>query len=171
MPKEPQSTKEHRETGPKSVTAAIITMSDTRMLETDESGRLIKELLEGNGHKVVRHTVCKDEPSQLNKEMDRLLALGVDIIIIDGGTGVSPRDITVETVGLRLEKRIEGFGELFRQLSYEEIGSAAMLSRAMAGVCQGAVVFCLPGSPEAVRLGMGCLILPELGHLVGLVRK
>jgi len=171
MPEEPPSVREHKEKSPKSVTAAIITMSDTRTIKTDDSGKLIKEMLEGNGHRVVRHTVCKDEPSQLNKELDKLLAMGVDTIIINGGTGISKRDITVETVGLRLEKRIEGFGELFRKLSHEEIGSAAMLSRAMAGICQDAVVFCLPGSPEAVRLSMARLILPELGHVVGLTRK
>lgn len=162
--------KKHRVEGPKSVTAAIVTVSDTRTPETDESGRVIKAALAKKGHKIDRYAVCLDEPSRINKEFDASLATGCDIIIFNGGTGIAPRDVTVETVGLRLEKHIDGFGELFRQLSYEEIGGAAMLSRAVAGTCQGRIIFCVPGSPEAVRLALDHLILPELGHMVGLVK-
>ena len=171
MPRAPRSTKDHREKGPKTVTTAVITMSDTRTHETDESGLIIKELLEGYGHKVIRHVVCRDEPSLLNEELDRILSVGVDAVLINGGTGLAPRDISIETVSLRLEKKMDGFGELFRLLSYEEIGSAAMLSRALAGTSQGVLIFCLPGSPDAVRLGMDKLILPELSHIIGLVKK
>jgi molybdenum cofactor biosynthesis protein B len=162
--------KKHRVEGPKSITAAIITVSDTRTAETDESGRAIKDALVKKGRRIIRYAVCLDDPSNINAEFDASLATDCDIIIFSGGTGIAPRDITVETVGLRLEKRIDGFGELFRQLSYEEIGGAAMLSRAVAGTCQGKIVFCVPGSPDAVRLAMQKLILPELGHMVGLVK-
>jgi len=162
--------RKHRVEGPGTVTVAIVTVSDTRTADTDESGRVIKDFLRKKGHKVARHAVCLDEPSKINAEFDASLATGCDIIIFNGGTGIAPRDVTVETVDLRLEKRIDGFGELFRQLSYEEIGSAAMLSRAIAGTCQGKIVFCVPGSPDAVRLAMQKLILPELGHMVGLVK-
>jgi len=160
----------HRIAGPKSVTVAIVTVSDTRTAETDENGRVIEDALVRNGHKVIRYAVCLDEPSKINAEFDASLATGCDTIIFNGGTGISPRDLTIETIGLRLEKRIDGFGELFRQLSYEEIGGAAMLSRAVAGTCQGKVIFCVPGSPDAVRLAMQKLILPELSHMVGLVK-
>ena len=160
----------HRVEGPKSVTVAVVTVSDTRTPETDENGRVIRESLVKKGHKVVRHAICLDEPTKINKELNASLATGCDVIIFNGGTGIAPRDVTVETVGLRLEKRIDGFGELFRHLSYKKIGSAAMLSRAVAGTCQSTIVFCLPGSPNATKLAVDYLILPELSHIVGLVK-
>ena len=156
---------------PKSVKVAIITVSDTRTMNSDDNARIIKNLLEKEGHRTVKQSICVDEPFLLNRELDDSLDAGVDAIIINGGTGIAPRDITIETVGLRIEKKIDGFGELFRQLSYQDIGSPAMLSRAVAGTFAGVAVFCLPGSPEAVRLGMERLILPELSHLVGLMKR
>ena len=162
--------RKHRAAGPKSVTAAVITVSDTRTRRTDESGRVIEEMLIAKGHKVVRRGICLDEPSKITAEMDISLAADCDVIIFNGGTGIAPRDVTIETVVPRFGKRIDGFGELFRHLSYREIGSAAMLSRAAAGTIGRAAVFCLPGSPEAVSLAMKNLILPEIGHLVGLIK-
>lgn len=162
--------KKHRVEGPKSVTAAIVTVSDTRTYKTDESGRLIEAKLIAKGHKVVRHGLCMDERSRIDKELKASLATDCDVIIFNGGTGISPRDITFETIAPRLEKRIDGFGELFRQLSYKEIGSAAMLSRAVAGTIGEVVVFCLPGSPDAVSLAMKDLIIPELSHIIGLTK-
>ena len=167
----PRSTRAHKERSPKSVTAAIITMSDTRTPETDDSGRIIRQLLKSGGHKVVQHVICRDEPSELNRELDQILSRNVDTVIVNGGTGVSPRDITIETISLRLEKKLDGFGELFRMLSYDEIGSAAMVSRAVAGTCGDVVIFCLPGSPDAVRLALKKLVLPEITHIVGLVKR
>jgi len=102
--------------------------------------------------------------------LDSSLATGCDVIILNGGTGLAPTDITIEAVNPRLEKRLEGFGELFRQLSFQKIGSAAMLSRAIAGTCKDTLVFCLPGSPEAVDLALNGLIIPEVGHMVGLIK-
>ena len=170
MIKTPRSTKEHKERSPKSITTAIITMSDSRTLETDESGRAIRDFLESDGLKVAQHVICKDEPLELDQELDNALAAKVDAIIINGGSGVSPRDVTIEVVSPRLEKTMEGFGELFRMISYQEIGSSAMLSRATAGVCNGVAIFCLPGSPDAVKLAMNRLILPEIRHIVGMIR-
>jgi len=170
MAKRSSTAKKHRVEGPKSVTVAIVTVSDTRTYKTDESGRLIEERLIAKGHKVVRHGLCLDEPSKIEKELRASLATGCDVVIFNGGTGIAPRDVTFETVAPRLEKRIDGFGELFRQLSYKEIGSAAMLSRAVAGTIGEVVVFCLPGSPDAAALAMEDLILPELSHIIGLTK-
>src|SRR5512136_2133720 len=141
MPERSKTAKKHRIEGPKSVTAAIVTVSDTRTYETDESGRLIEELLIAKGHRVVRHGLCLDEPSKIEKELKASLAIDCDVIIFNGGTGIAPRDVTVETVTPKLEKRIDGFGEIFRQLSYKEIGGAAMLSRAVAGTIGEVIVF------------------------------
>ena len=162
--------KRHRIEGPKRVTAAIVTVSDTRTYKTDKSGGLIEKMLVAKGHRVVRHGLCSDEPPKIMKELDASMATGCDVIIFSGGTGIAPRDVTIETIAPHMEKRIDGFGELFRQLSHNDIGGAAMLSRAMAGTCQGKVVFCLPGSPDGVRLAMSRLILPEIRHIIGLVR-
>ena len=170
MVRTPPSVKRHREEGPKSVRAAVITVSDTRTPDTDDNGKYIRQALEGKGHEVVRHSLCKDEKSELKAELDKIFATRCDVIVINGGTGIAPRDITIETVESALEKRIDGFGELFRQLSYEEIGTPAMLSRAVAGTSKGRILFCLPGSPDAVRLAMEKLVLPELGHLVHMAK-
>jgi len=145
----------------------VVTVSDTRGAETDVSGKLVKEHLMGSGHQVVAYHIVKDEV----QEIQNLLRQGaenpqVQVIILNGGTGIAPRDVTYEAVEELLDKKIEGFGEIFRYLSYKEIGSAAMLSRALAGVCNRKIVFSLPGSRGAVDLAMRELILPEMGHLV-----
>ena len=163
---------EHKAHGPASVACSVITCSDTRTPETDTSGQLIRTLLEQAGHRIHAYHVVKDEPSQVRTLIRQAGAdQAVDALIINGGTGISQRDSTFEAVHVLLEKHIPGFGELFRSLSYKEIGSAAMLSRATAGLHQGKVIFSIPGSRGAVRLAMEALILPELSHLVGELRK
>lgn len=145
----------------------MLTISDTKTPETDTSGQLIRELLEKAGHVVRESAIVKDEPAQVQAVIrERCADPGVQAIILTGGTGITSRDSTFEAVEALLDKRLTGFGELFRFLSYQEIGAAAMLSRAQAGVCQGRIVFSLPGSPNACRLAMEKLIIPELGHLV-----
>jgi len=150
----------------------VITCSDTRTPETDASGELIKRLLKDKGHTVVGYHLVKDEPAQIQLWIARGTANEeVQAIIINGGTGISPRDSTFEAVNEMLDKRLDGFGEIFRLLTYQEIGSPAIMSRATAGVIQGCVLFSIPGSENAVRLAMEKLILPELGHLVGELTK
>jgi molybdenum cofactor biosynthesis protein B len=148
-----------------SVPLAIVTVSDTRTPETDTSGRLIRELAEAAGHQVVGYRVVPDEPEQVAVALTELAGGEARLIIFNGGTGISRRDRTYDVISQALEKTLPGFGELFRLLSYQEIGAAAMLSRATAGVYQGKVVFSTPGSPNAVRLAMEKLILPEIQHL------
>jgi molybdenum cofactor biosynthesis protein B len=163
---------EHKARGPISIECGIITCSDTRTPETDKSGQLIRELLTQEGHRIGAYHVVKDEPVEV-RELVRQLGEqpGLEALIINGGTGISRRDSTFEAVDGLLEKRLPGFGELFRYLSYKEIGSSAMLSRATAGLYQGKVLFSIPGSSGAVRLAMEALILPELPHIVGEMRK
>ena len=161
------SVAEHRAHSPASVACFVLTVSDTRTLATETSGRTIADLLAGAGHTVVDRQIVKDDPDAVQQIIRGALTHDqVRAIITTGGTGVSRRDSTLEAVTALFEKRLDGFGELFRMLSFEEIGSAAMLSRATAGVAQGRVLFMLPGSEAAVRLGMTRLILPELGHVV-----
>jgi molybdenum cofactor biosynthesis protein B len=164
------SVSEHRKTAVAGVRCAVLSISDTRALETDISGRLIVELLEGAGHAVAKRQILRDEPMDVHETVVALLG-SVDALITTGGTGITSRDSTYEAVAGLLEKRLDGFGELFRALSYAEIGSAAMLTRAVAGVARGTAVFVLPGSEHAVRLGMTRLILPELGHVVRELRR
>ena len=150
----------------------IITCSDTRTLDTDASGQLIRKLLEGRGHTVVGHHVVKDDPAQIQLWIARGTANdAVQVIIVNGGTGISRRDSTFEAVDAMLEKRLTGFGEIFRLLTYQDIGSPAIMSRATAGILDGRVLFSIPGSENAVRLAMEKLILPELGHLVSELTK
>ncbi len=145
----------------------VITCSDTRTPETDTSGQLIQKLLKEKGHSIAAYHLVKDEPSQIKDRITVGLANeAVQAIIINGGTGISRRDSTFEAVDAMLEKRLDGFGEVFRYLTYQEIGSPAIMSRATAGIIQGRVLFSTPGSENAVRLAMEKLILPELGHLV-----
>lgn len=164
---------EHKSEAPRSARCAVLTLSDTRTRETDTSGRAILEALRGAGHEVVGYELIPDDPLRLRG----LLAAAFDdprleVVITNGGTGISRRDGTVEVVEALLHKRLDGFGELFRALSYQEIGSAAMLSRAVAGIdAKGRVLIALPGSTNAVRLAMEKLILPEIGHLLQQVRK
>lgn len=158
---------EHQEKAPRSLSCAVLTISDSRTEEDDESGQLIKQRLSDNGHRVMAYAILKDEPDAIEKKIDELLGQAeLQVIIINGGTGISHRDITIETVSPMLEKTLDGFGELFRFLSYQEIGTASMMSRAIAGVVGGKVILCLPGSPGAVNLAMDKIILPEIGHMV-----
>ncbi|MGH7254538.1 MAG: MogA/MoaB family molybdenum cofactor biosynthesis protein [Nitrospirales bacterium] len=145
----------------------VITCSDTRTPETDTSGQLIQRLLQEQGHQVAAYHVAKDEPRDIRALIESGVSnISVQAIIVNGGTGISRRDSTFEAIDGLLEKRLEGFGELFRYLTFQDIGSPAMLTRATAGIYRGRVLFSTPGSENAVRLAMERLILPELGHLV-----
>jgi molybdopterin adenylyltransferase len=158
---------EHKASAPQSVGCYVLTVSDTRTDATDTGGRAIVELLTASGHRVVGRTIVKDDPDQVRDTIGRQLANpGVQAIITTGGTGISSRDTTYEAVSGLLWKKLDGFGELFRMLSYEQIGPAAMLSRAVAGTIAGRVVVSLPGSEAAVRLALEKLLIPEIGHLV-----
>ena len=158
---------EHKARAPQSVGCHVITISDTRTEKTDSSGRAIAELLRGAGHQVVGRTIVTDDPDLVRSAIGRLLGSpDAQVIITTGGTGISSRDSTYEVVSALLQKRLDGFGELFRMLSYQQIGSAALLSRACAGLVAGRIVVSLPGSEAAVRLAMEKLLIPELGHLV-----
>ena len=148
-----------------SVPLAIVTVSDTRTPETDVSGQLIRTLAEAAGHQVVDYCIVKDEPAQVQEALETFAAGAARIIIFNGGTGISQRDRTYDVISKSLEKTLTGFGELFRMLSYEQVGSAAMMSRATAGVYRLKVIISTPGSPNAVRLAMEKLILPEIQHL------
>ena len=165
------SSTEHRRDAPRSVTVHIITVSDTRTLDTDTSGSAIASLLEQRGHAVNGRTVLRDEPADVRAKVLDLVAAGVDAVITTGGTGITARDGTFEAVDGLLTKRLPGFGEIFRMISYQQIGAAAMLSRATAGLVDRTVVIALPGSENAVRLAMDELIVPELGHLVREARR
>ncbi len=147
------------------MTCAILTVSDTRTPDTDVSGQLIRTLAEAASHAVVDYRIVKDEPEEVSQALNDFAAGAAQIIIFNGGTGISQRDRTYDVISRALEKTLSGFGEIFRMLSYEEVGAAAMLSRATAGVYQGTVVVSTPGSPNAVRLAMEKLILPEIQHL------
>jgi molybdenum cofactor biosynthesis protein B len=145
----------------------LVTVSDTRTEETDTAGRAIGDLLRAAGHQVTGRTIVRDDPDLVRGTIERQLANpDLQVIILTGGTGITSRDSTYEAVNGLLDKRLDGFGELFRMLSYEQIGSAAMLSRACAGLVAGRIVVALPGSEAAVRLAMERLLIPELGHLV-----
>ena len=158
----------HRQAAPETVPTAIITVSDTRTLETDTGGALVESMLGEAGQRVVGRSIVPDEPGAILEAFERALADDVvRALVLTGGTGIAPRDVTPDTLEPRLERVIPGFGELFRMLSYADIGSAALLSRALAGLARGKVVFVIPGSRGAVRLAMEKLILPELGHLAG----
>jgi len=154
------------------VTCAVITVSDTRTLADDSGGALVCELLEGAGHRVAARELVKDAAAAIGGALDAALASpDCAAVLLTGGTGIAPRDVTPEAVAPRLERHLPGFGELFRQLSFAEIGSAALVSRALAGIARGKPVFALPGSRAAIRLALERLILPELGHLVGEATK
>ena len=164
--------REHKATAPRSIGCFVLTMSDTKTPETDTSGLLIRDLLVAAGHTVVGHAVVRDEPAQVAAIIREGCANAeLQAFILTGGTGVTSRDSTFEAVEALLDKRLTGFGELFRMLSYEEVGAAAMLSRAQGGVVQGRALFSLPGSPNACRLALEKLILPELGHVLREVRR
>ena len=158
---------EHRHLAPRNVSCAVVTISDSRTEADDESGKLVRQRLSDNGHRVVAYSLLKNEPEAIRAKIMELVGQeDVQVIITSGGTGVSQRDVTVDTVEPMLEKKLDGFGELFRSLSYQEIGTGSIMSRATAGVIGGKVILCFPGSLGAATLAMDKVILPELGHLV-----
>ena len=161
------SVAEHRGQAPVAVPCFVLTVSDTRTPESDTSGRAIRALLEGAGHQVTGSTIVRDDPDAVADAVRQQLSAGsARVVITTGGTGITSRDDTFEALDRLFDKRLEGFGELFRMLSFNEIGPAAMLTRATAGTVGRNAVFILPGSENAVRLAMTRLILPELGHVV-----
>ena len=162
----------HRAAAPRTIRCYVVTVSDTRTEETDSGGRAIVELLAGEGHEVAGKTIVPDDPERVRGALQAGIETPeIDAVIATGGTGITQRDGTYEAVAALLDKRIDGFGELFRSLSYQEIGPAAMMSRACAGLAGGTIVISLPGSENAVRLAMTKLILPELGHMVREARR
>jgi molybdopterin adenylyltransferase len=162
----------HKAEAPRSVGCFIVTVSDTRTEATDSSGRAIADLLIAAGHSVVGRLIVKDEPDAVRDAVVRqFVNVDVQVIITTGGTGITSRDTTYEAILGLLQKRLDGFGELFRMLSYQEIGAAAMMSRTCAGLASGRIVVSLPGSEGAVRLAMERLLIPELGHLVQQAKK
>jgi molybdopterin adenylyltransferase len=166
------SSVEHKAQAPTSVACFVLTVSDTRTEDNDTGGRAIRQLLQASGHTVSGHAIVSDEPAQVTLVLeDRLADAGTQVIITTGGTGISARDTTFEAVTALFDKRIDGFGELFRMISFNEIGSAAMMSRATAGTVGRKAIFVLPGSPAAVRLAMEKLIVPELGHIIQQLSK
>ncbi len=158
---------EHKELAPKAVSCAVLIISDSRTAKTDESGKLLQEKLEGNGHTVLDHSLLKNDPAAIMNKLSEYLAQDeLQVIITSGGTGVSMRDVTIETITPMLDKILDGFGELFRTLSFMEIGTASIMSRAIAGVIRGKIIICVPGSLAAVKLALDRIILPEIGHMV-----
>jgi molybdenum cofactor biosynthesis protein B len=161
------SVEEHKAHAPVSVSCFVLTVSDTRTAANDTGGQAIRDLLEMSGHTISGHAIVRDDPAAVTRTVTGWLAdASTQVIITTGGTGITSRDGTFEAIDGLLEKRLTGFGELFRMLSYHQIGPAAMMSRATAGRAQGKAIFVLPGSPDAVRLAMTKLIIPELGHVV-----
>lgn len=161
----------HRSAAPSAVPCFVLTISDTRTLDTDKSGAAIVELLSLAGHSVTDRRIVKDDALAVSDAVRARLSGPARAIITTGGTGIASRDMTYEAVSALFDKTLDGFGELFRSLSFAQVGSAAMLSRACAGIAKGKVIFVLPGSEGAVRLAMDRLIIPELGHIVGELQK
>ena len=158
---------EHKRSAPSSIGCWVLTISDTKTPDTDTSGTLIRELLRGAGHQVIGSEIVRDEPTEVQRVIrDACDNAAVKAVIMTGGTGITSRDSTFDAVEEMLEKRLPGFGELFRMLSYQEVGGAAMLSRAQMGIARGRIIVSLPGSPNACRLALEKLLMPELGHLV-----
>lgn len=158
---------EHKHQAPKSVSCSVIVVSDSRTEQNDESGKHIMQVLRKNGHGILSYSLLKNDADSIRKRINGLLdEEKLQVIIISGGTGISHRDVTVETISPFFEKKIDGFGELFRFLTYQQIHTGSIMSRAMAGVTGGKVIICLPGSLGAVSLAMEKIILPEIGHMV-----
>lgn len=158
---------EHRKHSPVSVRCAVIIISDSRTVENDESGRLIIKALTDNGHSVTTHDIIKNNTDIIGDHISIMLSgKEPQVIITSGGTGASHLDLTVETVTPMFQKKLDGFGELFRQLTYQEIGTASIMSRAVCGIARGKVIICLPGSVNAVNMAVEKIILPEIGHMV-----
>jgi molybdenum cofactor biosynthesis protein B len=161
------SVHEHKEKAKKGIRCFVVTVSDTRDEATDTSGQAIKQHLGDEGHQIVGYRIVKDEASQIESVLEEALGSGdVEAVIVNGGTGIAPRDGTYEVVSRFLEKKLDGFGEIFRYLSYLDIGSAAVMSRAAAGTARGKILISLPGSKGAVALAMEKIILPEIRHMV-----
>jgi molybdopterin adenylyltransferase len=167
-----ESVHRHRESAPEHVRLAVLTISDTRTPENDTGGDTIEELMRGAGHEIVERRIVRDDAARIRTEIVNLLARpDADAVITTGGTGISARDTTYEVVDRLIEKKLDGFGEIFRALSYEEIGAAAILSRAVAGTVGTKLVACLPGSRNAVRLAVEKLLVPEISHVIFELRK
>lgn len=167
-----ESVHKHRESAPETVRVAVLTISDTRTRETDTGGDTAEELLRKAGQKIVARQIVRDEVASIRTSLiDFLARPDVDAVVTTGGTGISARDTTYEVVDRMIEKKLEGFGEIFRMLSYEEIGAAAIMSRAVAGAVGAKFVASLPGSRNAVRLAVEKLLVPELAHIVFELRK
>jgi molybdenum cofactor biosynthesis protein B len=163
---------QHKAHAPHCVTCVVITCSDTRTSQTDTSGQLMMRLLKEHGHDLAGYHVIKDDPAQIRSVIEEAAAHdAVQAILINGGTGISKRDSTFEAVDGMLEKRLVGFGEIFRYLTYKDIGSSAIMTRATAGIFRGRIIFSTPGSEGAVRLAMESLILPEIGHIIQQLNK
>ena len=157
----------HKKSGPKTVTLAVLSVSTTRKLEDDKSGAWIKKQARKEGHEVMLHQIVTDDIIAITELVDHVTGrVGPDAIILTGGTGISPRDVTIEAIRPMLDKELTAFGPIFAQLSFEEIDSAAIMSRATAGILKGTIVFCIPGSFKACKLACNQLIFPELGHLL-----
>jgi molybdenum cofactor biosynthesis protein B len=166
------SAEEHRAYAPGVLGFGILTVSDSRAREDDVSGRVLREGVAAAGHRVVETALAADDVAAIRAAVWRLLERpGLDVVVVTGGTGFSPRDLTVEAVAPLFDRAVEGFGELFRMLSFQQVGAAAMLSRAAAGLVRDRAVFLLPGSPKAVSLALESLILPEAAHLLAQARR
>src|SRR3990170_8385943 len=161
---------DHKDHAPASLKCGIVTSSDSRTEATDDSGRLIRDVLLRAGHTVLFYAVVKDEAKAIADAVEQA-SWTCDVIITNGGTGLGRRDVTVPTLAPLMERPLPGFGELLRVLSYQAIGSPAMLTGALAGVYHGRLLFCLPGSPDACRLAMEALILPEVGNAIGVMKR
>jgi molybdenum cofactor biosynthesis protein B len=158
---------DHKKQAPRAVRCAVLTVSDTRTEATDTGGRAIVDLLVAAGHTVTGRAIVKDDAAVVRSWVEQHIGRDdVDVVITTGGTGITSRDSTYEAIDALLDKRLDGFGELFRMLSYQQVGAAAMMSRATAGLARGHIVIALPGSEAAVRLAMDKLVLPEIGHMV-----
>jgi molybdenum cofactor biosynthesis protein B len=163
---------EHKAEAPRSVSCYVLTVSDTRTAQNDISGLAIRDLLVTGGHQVAGYGIVRDDPAQVARTVREQLAVNtVQVIITTGGTGITSRDGTYEAIDNLLDKRLDGFGELFRMLSFQEVGAAAMMSRAVAGTISRKAIFVLPGSEHAVRLAMTRLVIPELGHVMQQLSK
>ncbi len=162
---------EHRHEAPRTLSFFVVTASDTRGEAEDESGAYLRAQIAAGGHALAGYRIVKDEPAAIRAALEAAAAARAEVIVVNGGTGIAGRDRTYEAVAGMLEKRLDGFGELFRMLSFQEIGAAAMLSRAVAGVWGGRAVFSMPGSKAAVRLAWEKLLAPELPHVVRELRK
>jgi molybdenum cofactor biosynthesis protein B len=147
-------------------TFALIVTSDTRTEREDETGRIAVSLIEGDGHRVLHHTIIPNKEEKIRAEVERMLMDdAISVIVTSGGTGIGPKDRTVAAITPLLEKEMIGFGELFRRISYDEVGGAAIMSRATAGVTHGKLIFCLPGSRNAMKIALSKIILPNVGHM------